>query len=154
MALAAAMVAVVAFSDHYSEVAQVRDATQSRHDRLAERLRGSGLRRTDAPPDAQTLADVRRANAIIEQIVVPWEALFDAIEGADASGLGLLSLTPSARDRSLRLAGEARSMEELLAYVDRMAAQPALGQVHLQGYRTVVREGVPVLAFTLAATWR
>jgi len=154
LALAVAVFVVVAFSSHYSEVAQVHEAAQSRHDRLADRLRGSGLRRTAAPPDAQTLADVRRANAIIEQLVVPWDALFDAVESADLPGLAVLALTPNARDRSVRLAGEARSMEELLAYVDRMAAQPALNQVHLLGYRMVPREGVSVIAFTMAATWR
>lgn len=153
LALALAVPVVVAFSEAYREVEQLREAAQSRHDRLADRLRGSGLRRAAASPDAQLLADVRRANTIIDQIVVPWDALFEAVEGADARGLGVLALTPNARDRSLRLAGEARSMDELLAYVDRLAAQSALGRVHLLSYRTVAREGVSVISFTLAATW-
>ena len=66
----------------------------------------------------------------------------------------MLALTPNARDRSVRLIGEARSMDELLAYADRLAAQPALSQVHLLGYRSVAREGVSVISFTMAATWR
>lgn len=154
LALAVAVVVVVAFSSHYSEVARIHEVAQSRHERLADRLHGSSLRRTAAPPDAQTLADVRRANAIIEQLVVPWDALFDAVESADLPGLAVLALTPNARDRSVRLAGEARSMDDLLAYADRLAAQPALSQVHLLGYRSVVREGVSVISFTMAATWR
>lgn len=154
LALALAVPAVVAVSRAYSEVAQRHEAAQSRHDRLAERLRGNGTRRAAAAPDAQTLADIGRANTVIEQLVVPWDALFDAIEGADARGLGLLSLTPNARDSSLRLAGEARSIDELLAYVDRLAAQPALREVHLLAYSTVVRDGASVLSYTLAATWR
>jgi hypothetical protein len=35
-----------------------------------------------------------------------------------------------------------------------MGAQSLLGEVHLQGYNTVVRDGQPVLSFTLAAVWR
>ena len=106
------------------------------------------------PPDASTLAASRRANAVIDQLSVPWADLFHAVEAADASGLAVLALTPNARDRTLRLAGEARSMGELLAYVERMAAQPTLRQVHLLGYSTAVRDGVSVVTFTLAATWR
>jgi hypothetical protein len=106
------------------------------------------------PADAQTTADILRANLVIDELVVPWERLFDAIEDADPGGLGALALTPNARDRTLRLTGEARDLNELLAYVDRMGAQSLLGEVHLQGYNTVMRDGQPVLSFTLAAVWR
>ena len=129
------------------------EAAQARHDLLRERLRASGPR-TVPPADAQTTADIQRANLVIEELVVPWERLFDAIEDADLGGLGALALTPNARDRTLRLTGEARDLNELLAYVDRMGAQSLLGEVHLQGYNTVVRDGQPVLSFTLAAVWR
>ena len=128
-------------------------AAQSHFDKLSLRLNAKAPRRAAAAPDPLTLAGVQRANAVIDQLIVPWDELFDAVEAADARGLAVLSLTPNARERSLRLAGESRSMDELLAYLGRVAAQPALSEVHLQGYNTVQREGVPVLAFTLAARW-
>lgn len=152
--LAAAVALVMALSGHYAEVARRHAVASSRHALLAERVRAAAPRRDAAVPAAQTLADVKRANAVIDQLTVPWDALFDAVEAADVRGLGLLSLTPNARDRTLRLAGEARSMAELLAYVERMAAQPALHQVHLLGYANAVRDGVAVVSFTLAARWR
>lgn len=152
--LVAAAGAVAVVSDRLDEVAQRHAAAQSRHDRLAEGLRAKAPRRNVAAVDAQTLAEVQRANGIIDQLTVPWDLLFNAVEAADARGLAVLSLTPNARERSLRLAGESRSMNELLAYVGRMAEQPVLGQVHLLGYNTVVRDGVSVVSFTLAATWR
>ena len=152
-ALALMVVAVVVTAEYQSRVLQRFDTAQSRRDLLAERLRAAGPRPV-AAPDAQTRADIVRANQVIEELVVPWERLFDAIEDADARSLGALSLTPNARDRSVRFAGEARDMNELLAYIERLSAQAALGEVHLQGYNTVVREGQPVLSFTLAATWR
>lgn len=152
--LAAAVLGVVAWSEVYSQVAQAREAAQGRHDRVEARLRGNGPRRAVAAPDAQTLADVQRANMVIDQLAVPWDDLFNAVEAADARGLSLLSLTPNARDRSLRLVGESQSIDELLDYVDRLAAQPTLSQVHLLGYSTPVRDGVSVVSFNLAATWR
>lgn len=94
------------------------------------------------------------ANQLADELAIPWDALFDAIESADARGLGVMSLAPNARQRGLRLAGEARSVPELLAYVDRLAALKLLDQVHLEGYETVQRDGVDVVSFTVAATWR
>ncbi len=152
--LAAAVPAVVLTAETHSHADQTWALAQSRHQHLQARSQADRPQRTVAPPDAATLASIRRANAVIEQLSVPWGELFEAIEAADARGLGVLSLTPSARDRSLRLAGEARSMSELLAYVQRMADQPALQHVHLLGYSTAVRDGVPVVSFTLAATWQ
>lgn len=153
--LVAAVVVTIAFSNHYAEIEQRHAAAQNRAERLNDRMRATSPRRAAATvDDPQVLADLKRANAIIDQLTVPWDELFDAIEAADARGLGVLSLTPNARDRTVRLAGESRSMNELLAYVDRVAAQPALSQVHLLGYNTVQRDGVSAVSFTLAATWR
>jgi hypothetical protein len=154
LVLAVAVPVVVLTSEAYSRADQTWELAQSRHAHLQGRLRADSPQRTAVPPDASTLAAIRRANAVIDQLSVPWADLFHAVEAADARGLGVLSLTPNARDRTLRLAGEARSMGELLAYVERMAAQPALRQVHLLGYSTSVRDGVSVVSFTLAATWR
>lgn len=152
--LAVAVVSAVAFSRRYAEIDEHHADAQGRVDRLNERARATGSRRTVAPADPQTLADLRRAGVIIDQLTVPWDELFDALDAAGARGLGMLSLTPNARDRTVRLAGESLSMNELLAYVDRLAAQPVLSQVHLLGYNTAQRDGVSVVSFTLAATWR
>lgn len=154
LALVLAVLAVVAASAAYSDAEQAHALAQSRHAHLLGRFERLDNDRAPAPPDAQTLATIRRANLVIDQLALPWAGLFDAVEAADARGLGLLSLTPNARDRSFRLVGESRSMDELLGYVGRMAAQPGLRQVHLLGYGPAMRDGVPVVAFTLAASWR
>lgn len=115
----------------------------------------SDRRRREAKAgDADTLAAIRRAAAVADQLTVPWHELFTAIEAADARPLGLLSMLPNARDRSLRIAGEARSTADVLAYVERLAGQRALTQVHLVGYSSAQRDGVPVVSFSLAASWR
>lgn len=152
--LVAAVGAVIACTQHYADEQQRHATAQDRHDRLDARMRATDPRRAVAVPDAQALADLRRANAIIDQLTVPWGELFDAADAADARGLGVLSLTPNARDHTVRMSGESRSMDELLAYLDRLAAQPALGQAHLLGYSSTQRDGVEVVSFTLAATWR
>lgn len=152
--LAVAVAGTAALSEQWADASQRHAMAESHHDRLDERLRAKTPRRAAVATDPLTLAEVQRANGIIDQLTVPWDELFDAMDAADPRGVAVLSLAPNPRERSLRLGGEARAMAELLAYVGRVAEQPTLSQVHLQGYKTVVRDGVPVLAFTLAATWR
>lgn len=152
--LIVAVVIAVVLGNRYAEIDQRHAAAQSRVDRLNEQGRAAGERRGPAPADPQLPGDLRRANVIIDQLTVPWDELFDALETADAHGLGVLSLVPNARERTVRLAGESLSLAELLAYVDRVAARPELSQVHLLGYNTVQRDGVSVVSFILAATWR
>ena len=152
--LALAAVASIVVADHYESVSSGHAIVQARAEQLTERLRVAGPERPKSAPDQRMLGELVRARMIVDELTVPWTDLFDAVEAADAKPLGLLALTPNARDRSLRMAGEARSVVDVLDYVDRMASQPALGQVHLLGYQTVVRDGVPVVSFTLAASWR
>lgn len=152
--LACAAVATAALSERHAQLAQRHAAAQEQHTGLSDRLRLRAPRSSVAAPDAQTLADVRRANAIIDQLTVPWDSLFDSIEAADSRGLGLLALTPTARDRTLRLSGEARGVPELLAYVERLSEQRSLSQVHLLGYSSAQREGAQIVSFTIAATWK
>lgn len=145
--------ACVPLADAYSRAVEQRDRAQEQLDRLSRASPPRPSRRATAP-DPQALAELQRANGVIDQLAVPWEELFDTLEAADARRVAVLSLAPNARDRSLRLAGEARVMDDLLAYVSRLAQRPTLAQVHLLGYTTSLRDGVPVISFTVAASWR
>lgn len=145
--------ACVPLADAYTHAIEQRDRAQEKLDRLSRASQPRAVRRAVAP-DAQTLAELQRANGVIDQLTVPWEELFDTLEAADARRVAVLSVAPNARDHTLRLAGEARVMDDLLAYVSRLAERPTLAQVHLLGYSTTTRDGVPVISFTVAATWR
>lgn len=153
--LAASLAGAVVFGDRYAALKQQHAAAQSQAERLDQRLRTTRVRpATAAATDPQLLASLKRANAVIDQLTVPWEALFDTFEAANTKGLDLLSLTPNVRDRTVRIEGQANSMSELLSFVDRLATQPSLSQVHLLGYKAVQRDAGQPLSFTLAATWR
>jgi len=128
------------------------DGLRDRSEALAEHARPNVP--GEAPPSAEQLRQIGAANQVIDALAVPWGELFQALDAAPPRGLGLLSMAPNAKDHSVRLAGEARSVPELLAFADRLSALAPLGQVHLLGYETVQREGVAVISFTMAATWQ
>jgi Tfp pilus assembly protein PilN len=148
VALAGAALQAGAIARQRAEI----ETQQARRDVLDARLQPAKARAEVVGPElARRIA---AANQVIAELVVPWDALFKAIESADARGLGVMSLAPNAREHALRLTGEARSVPDLLAYVDRMAALKVLDEVHLESYETVQRDGTDVVSFTLAATWR
>ncbi len=151
-ALALASGAAIATAWHLARAGDSLADLRMRHDVLAARAHSAPVRAEVVGPElAHRIAS---ANLAIDALAVPWDALFRSIESADARGLGVLSLVPNARTHQLRLGAEARSVPELLAYVDRLTALQTLEQVHLEGYETVQRDGVAVVSFTVAATWR
>jgi hypothetical protein len=137
--------------DHQAGLQAEFDALQADTEHLHERLRPT--RQRVAPPDAETLRKLARANTVIDELSVPWRDLFRAVEAADTAGMGLLALAPNTQDHTLRLSGEARHLAEVHRYVDRLTAQKLLTGVHLVSYDTVEREGGKVVTFSLAARW-
>lgn len=151
-ALALACIAAGTAAWQLTRANEALSELRTRHDVLTARARPAPARAEVVAPElAHRIAS---ANQAIDALALPWDALFRSIESADARGLGVMSLVPDARTHLLRLSGEARSVPELLAYVDRLAALAALQDVHLEGYETVVRDGAGVVSFTVAATWR
>jgi hypothetical protein len=137
---------------HVARSSDELESLRARHDVLLARARPAPARADVVGPElARRIA---AGNQVIDQLAVPWDALFRSIESADARGLGVMSLVPNARLRAIRLSGEARSVPDLLAYVDRLAALRTLDEVRLEGYETVLRDGVDVVSFTVAASWR
>jgi type II secretory pathway component PulL len=138
--------------EHQANMQAEFDALQADTEQLHQRLLPT--RQRVAPPDAETLRKLARANMVIDELSLPWRELFRAVEAADIRGMGLLALVPNTQDRTLRLSGEARNLAVVHQYVDRLAAQKPLAGVHLVSYDTVDREGSKVVTFSLTARWQ
>jgi hypothetical protein len=154
LALAGAALALVALADHASALDTELDVLRARNQLLAERLRPASARKVPPKPDADELRRIELANGAIDKLAVPWDDLLGSLEAIRVPHIGLLSLVPNAQERSMRLSGEARSVPDLMGYVERITALPLLAQVHLLGYETVPRDGAQVISFTLAARWQ
>jgi hypothetical protein len=153
--LGAAVFGAAAFAEHANTLGEEQDALQSRQQLLQARLRPAQARGFTVPkPDPEELRRIALANAAIDKLSVPWNELLSAFESIRLPHIGLLSLVPNADERSMRMSGEARSVPDLMAYVERVAALPSLAQVHLVGFETVPRDGARVVSFTLFAKWQ
>ncbi len=80
---------------------------------------------TFAPQQVQTL------NRMIGQLNTPWSEVFDAIEEQAQPDVALLSIEPDVNQRSVRIAAEGKSLQDLLAYAERLGRSPQFRHVTL-----------------------
>lgn len=111
---------------------------------------GAGVKGNGKEPDS-ALADMHRVQARIDNR--PWQALFTTLESLASDDIALLSLTPDARKRQLRLTAEARDLGAMLAYHRKLEGTAALRDVSLVNHELAEQvQGRPV-RFSLVASW-
>jgi hypothetical protein len=104
--------------------------------------------------DAKLLAqEIGRANAVVARLAFPWDALFGELESASGKDVALIGIQPDGSGRQVRLAGEARRFEDLLAYVARLEGTAGFANVFLIGHEVRADAAGQPVAFTLSADW-
>ncbi len=97
--------------------------------------------------------EIMQANAILGEINLPWEALFDSVEHASSEEVALLSMQPNIRSQSLRIGGEARDMAVLLDFVEALERETTFKNAHLLNYKVKNDSPHRPITFLLTATW-
>ena len=107
-----------------------------------------------SPVDAQALQqEVRQANAILQQLTLPWNALFEVLESTSEKQIALLAVQPDAGKRIVRLSGEAKNFDALLAYIARLEQSRILNHVYLTSHEVRTQDAEKPVRFTLVANW-
>ena len=130
----------------------------NRVERLEKQQQQKAAPRTRSTPRIKEFSqeirkEITQANAILDQINLPWETLFDAIEHAATDEIALLSLQPNVASRTLRLSGEAKSMSELLDFVEALERELVFENVHLLNYKVKQDNPHRPIIFLLTAAW-
>ena len=97
--------------------------------------------------------EVRRANAVLSEIDLPWGALFDSVEYATSHEVALLSFQPDAAGRTMRMGGEAKSMPALLDFVSALEREPVLKDAYLLKYEVKQDDPQRPIIFSVMASW-
>ncbi len=97
--------------------------------------------------------EVRIANGVIEQMVIPWDRLFDRMESAADEEIALLSIQPDAANRMVRINGEAKSFAAMLDYSRRLEGTDLLTSVFLMSHEIKTQDPQKPVAFALSANW-
>jgi Tfp pilus assembly protein PilN len=131
---------------------------QSAEQKVA-RLEKEGGRRVQRPGQGRAAdgaalqLEVRQANEILHQLALPWHGLFKAIESSNEKEVALLAVQPDMQRRVLRLSGEAKNFDALLAYVGRLEKDEALSQVYITQHEIRSQDPEKPVRFALVATW-
>jgi Tfp pilus assembly protein PilN len=115
--------------------------------------RGRGISAGAGAVDETTAQEIVSANGIIDQLVVPWDRLFRAVEGAAFDKVVLVSISPDVRAGTVEIMGETTDRETMMDYVRRLAEQPELSGVYLLSHQYEARGGVRPFRFTATASW-
>jgi hypothetical protein len=83
----------------------------------------------------------------------PWNAALGAIETATREPVYLLSMVVDPATGSIRLEGEAPAFDQALAYVQTLAAQPALSSATLESHADM-GAGAGRIHFSALAHWK
>ncbi|WLH14942.1 pilus assembly protein [Pseudomonas hefeiensis] len=99
---------------------------------------------------AQNLAEMRKVS---QQLRRPWERLFAMLEAMPRDNIALLTLTPDARKGQVRISAEARDLEAMLDFHQRLEASDELSDVSLLSHEIVVKSPEQPVQFNLSASW-
>lgn len=83
-----------------------------------------------------------------------WYPLFLALERSSSDDIELLEFLPDKANGQLTLRGEARSMDSLIAYLERLSRQEIVTNAYLGHQKNMMRDALPSLAFEIKATLR
>lgn len=99
---------------------------------------------------AANLAEMRKVS---QQLRRPWERLFAMLEAMPRDDIALLSLTPDARKGQVRISAEARDLEAMLEFHQRLEASDELSDVSLLSHEIVANVPEHPVQFNLSASW-
>lgn len=98
--------------------------------------------------------EVMQANQVLRQLTLPWQALFNAVEAPDGKSVALLTLAPDLQEGTVKIVGEARNFEAVLAYVRHLAARNMFDEVLLQSHQVRQDDPHKPVRFALLARWK
>lgn len=100
------------------------------------------------------LLEVKQANQVVRQLSLPWNALFKAVETAGGQNIALLSLEPDLQKGTVKISGEAKDLDAMLAYVKQLSTREVFGSVFLQNHQIQQTDPEKPLHFSVLAYWK
>lgn len=118
----------VGLASMFAAVWELVGARQELAGRHAELQTLSHSRRVDrvGSPESTLTPEGRRAwNQVVRQLNTPWASVLEALETVTPEKVALVTIEPDARQASIRLQAEAKSLDALLTYAQALkSAKP------------------------------
>lgn len=151
--LAAAVLVSAQLFFQYRTLNAEADRWEARNAQLARALRQSRTPPAVRADPQRTALEIQRARLVWQQLTLPWQALFAAVESYPGGQVALLAIQPDAQKQQVRISGEARHLAAVLDYVRYLEACPQLEQVLLQKHQLQAQEREQPIRFVVQAKW-
>ncbi|WP_338847722.1 PilN domain-containing protein [Massilia sp. W12] len=100
-----------------------------------------------------TEAKAKAVNAAVAHLNLPWHELLDALEAATPPNIALLSLEPDPQRRLLRASAEAKTSQDMAAYMRKLRVAGFFDQVLLTKHEVNEQDPNRPLRFQFEARW-
>ncbi|WP_036303712.1 hypothetical protein [Methylotenera sp. L2L1] len=95
----------------------------------------------------------KQIKATVEALTIPWNELLVAVEKSDIQDVAILSLEPNRKKEQVILSGEAKNLQAVIDYINRLEEQVMLSKVYLQKHSVDEVSTSKRTRFTLIAQW-
>jgi Tfp pilus assembly protein PilN len=130
-----------------------RDELRDLQAALAARRAPAPVVAAPTPKVAIAPAQASAVNAAVMQLNLPWRDLAAALNEATPETIALLALEPDAKRRTVRISAEARSSDEMLAYITRLQADEWFSSVVLMRHEVMEQDPNRPLRFQVNVQW-
>lgn len=154
MLILAAIVGAGMLADQYRRKLSALDELQSKQAKLLKIYNDRSAASKSAAvlsPDLQER--LKAAQDVLDKLALPWEPLFQALETTADGNVVLLSLEPDPEKKEIRIGAEAKDMEAMLAYVDRLRDVSVLKKVYISGHQIQMQNPQKPVRFMVGAQW-
>lgn len=107
-----------------------------------------------APARVVPPAQAGAVNAAAQQLNLPWRGLYDAVQAATPATIALLALEPDAKKNSVRITAEAKSSDDMIAYVEQLEHIEWFSTVLLARHEINEQDRNRPIRFQIDAQWR
>jgi Tfp pilus assembly protein PilN len=152
--LVVALAGAVASGDQYLQLAdQLAAAKASMRDAAVATRKKPTVAAPSIEPQALA-AELKHASEIVHQLTLPWGELFASAESAGIPDVALLSIESDTDNRRVKISGEAKHLESILAYLRYLETRPVLVDVYLQSHELQKQDSEQPVRFVVSADWK
>ena len=149
--LAAGVAAAGVVLSFYGDLKAETEQLTAQAAKLERRARG--LAPVAPRVDALLEQEIRRVNEVIDQLALPWDRVFRAVEGAAAERVVLLGIAPDAKAGMVQISAQAADAEAMFDYLGRLEQQRELSQVYLLEHQRERQKTLRPIRFLVSASW-
>ncbi len=103
---------------------------------------------------AEVLAKMQAARQLANDLQMPWDAVFNALETAALEDSALLAIEPDTKKHQLKITAEAKNKDVMFDYMQRVENTPELFGVYLLKHEIQEEVDQHPLRFVLVAKWK